>query len=34
MEKSVLSEHVVPLLSALQAVHNDVCYSTRDGMYW
>ena len=32
MEKSVLSEHVVHLLSALQGTHNDICYSTRDGM--
>jgi len=32
MEKSVLSQHVVHLLSALQGAHNDICYSTRDGM--
>ena len=28
----MLNQHVVQLLSALQRAHNDVCYSTRDGM--
>jgi len=31
MDRQVLSQHVLQLLTALQLSINDVCYSTRDG---